>query len=207
MANRLANAQRLAFLALLDEVISILRDNKPLNPENPVFGEIKSTDTGPEGAGHVYRYKNNAIPSAKEIFTTQADPLDYSEDRTKVRAVPSYFHLYFFDSITGISRTEMEERLDLADFRPGPHGEKVEGNCYPAPPPAISVLICRYRANERIDSRYPVNVEFVFNEPSKDNPLVEPALASVTIERAYPVFSPGERKQQREEESQRARHR
>lgn len=194
-----------AILSLLGEIMAILRDGKPFNPESPIFGTIGSTDEGPENTGHVYRYKNEAIPPSKIVITTEADPWDYSEDRSNVPVVPFYFLLRFYEPVPGFALTEIQNRLDLASYRIDVNGEKQEGNCFPATPPNAWVTICRYRANAHADSRFPVNVELGFFGPRKDGPPGEYDLDEVTIFRAYPYLTPETRKQKREEKERRER--
>ncbi|MFX1765567.1 hypothetical protein PWP93_28420 [Paraburkholderia sp. A1RI-2L] len=91
--------QHEAILALLDEAMTILRDGKSFNPESGIFGAIRSTDEGPENTGRVYRYENDTMPPSKLVMTTEADPLNYFEDRSKVAVVPSQLLLRFYKPV------------------------------------------------------------------------------------------------------------
>ncbi|WP_434664681.1 hypothetical protein P5W99_29470 [Paraburkholderia sp. A3BS-1L] len=194
--------QHEAILAMLDEAMTILRDGKSFNPESGIFGVIKSTDEGPENTGRVYRYENDTMPPSKLVMTTEADPLNYFEDRSKVAVVPSQLLLRFYKPVRGFTWTEIQRRLDLADYWVDTGGNRQEGNCFPASPPNDWITICRYRANEHIDSRFPVNVELGFFGPTKEGMY---DLDRVKIRRAYPYLTPEMRKQKREEKALRIR--
>lgn len=191
-----------AILSLLDEVMAIFRDDRLFNPQNPDFGQIRATEKLKRTVGVVYKYKNGVIRPLNLVLTEEADPLNYSEDRSMVPVVPSNFFLDFAVPVQGFTWTEIQKRLDLADYWIDTNGGKQEGNCFPASPPNEWITICRYRANARAHSRFPVNVTLGFFGPRKDGAY---DLDRVTISRAYPYLTPEMRKQKREEEKQGAR--
>lgn len=205
MAEHNTEKRHEAILLLLGEVMGILRDGKTFNPENPIFGAIDSTDEGPENTGRVYRYRNAVIPQSKMGMTTEADPGNYSEDRSGVPVVPSHFSLRFYEPVQGFTWTEIQGRLDLANYWVDITGGRQERNCFPATLPNAWVTICRYRANAQADSRFPANVELGFFGPRKDGPPGEYDLDEVTIFRAYLYLTPETRKQKREEKERRVR--
>jgi hypothetical protein len=191
-----------AILALLDEVMVIMRNGKPFNPENPIFGQIQNTVQLKRTVGMGYEYKNDTIKAMTLAMTIEADPLNYEDDRKSVPVVPSNFFLDFAVAVRGFTWTEIQKRLDLADYWIDSGGKKEEGNCFPASPPNEWITICRYRANVRADSRFPVDVELGFFGPRKEGTY---DLDRVTIRRSYPYLTPDIRKQKREEKEQHAR--
>ena len=201
MHEQTMDKRRVAVLTLLDDVMAIMREDKPFNPESATFGKIENTKNLKRTVGVTYEYKNTIIQAMTLAMTTEANPLNYVEDRMRVSTVPSIFALDFSVPIHGINWTEIQERLDLANYWVDTDGDKHEGNCFPASPPNEWVTICRYRANEPVGSRFPVNVELGFFGPRKDGTY---DLDRVIIRRAYPYLTPELRKQKREEQERRA---
>lgn len=202
MPEQNSDKQHEAILTLLDEAMAILREGKTFNPEDPIFGKVSSIEAVADNVKRAYDYDNNTIPPSDLGMTTEADPLNYSDNRSAVPVVPSHFFLRFYEPVQGFTWTEIQKRLDLADYWVYTNGGKQEGKCFPASPPNEWITICRYRANERIGSRFPVDVELSFLGPRKNGNY---DFDSITIDRAYPYLTPEMRKQKREEREQRAR--
>ncbi|WP_288830504.1 hypothetical protein [uncultured Paraburkholderia sp.] len=117
MSDDIAPSQERALLRLLDKVMEVMRDDRPINPDDPDLGNLKSAEHFVPGeAGIAYSFRNRAFPDATVELTTWTDPLDYSDDRTRVQAVPAYFELAFHNALAGVSRRLLEQRLDLANY-------------------------------------------------------------------------------------------
>lgn len=202
MREQATNSRHEAILALLDEVMAILRDGKPFNAQSPIFGQIQAAEKLKRTVGLGYEYKNNTIQAMTLAMTTEADPLNYAEDRASVPIVPSNFFIDFAVPVQGFTWAEIQKRLDLADYWVDTNGGKQEGNCFPASPPNEWITICRYRANAHADSRFPVDVELGFFGPRTEGAY---DLDRITINRAYPYLTPEMRKQKREERVKRIR--
>ncbi|HKT97062.1 MAG TPA: hypothetical protein VJS30_11065 [Paraburkholderia sp.] len=205
MDRTVTDVQRNAIFRMLDEVMAIMRDDKPFNPDSDIFGRIRLTEREPDYPGAGYSFKNISIPPATIELKTASNPLDYSEDRMKVPVVPTHFQLDFDPSIYGITQDMLKQRLDLADYWIDRDGTKRDGNRMPPPGPGLLLRPYRYRANAHGDSRFPVDVEIVYGLPTGDEPKDKLVLMFLTIERAYPLVLPEDRKRMREEKEQRAR--
>ncbi|MDR3097006.1 MAG: hypothetical protein LBV73_08020 [Paraburkholderia sp.] len=205
MDRTVTDVQRNAIFRMLDEVMAILRDDKPFNPNSEIFGRIRLTETEPGYPGVDYSFKNISIPPATIEFQTASNPLDYSEDRMKVPVVPKHFQLDFDPSIYGITQDMLKQRLDLADCWVDRDGTKHDGNRRPPPGPGLLLQPYRYRANAHANSRFPVDVEIVYGIPTGDEPKDKLVLMFINIERVYPLALPEDREKMREEKEQRTR--
>lgn len=205
MDKTLTAAQQEDFLGLLDTVMGVLRDDAPLPPLDSMF-RLGTIDIRDPQTGYVrYSFLSSGFPGGQIFFTTVADPLNYSEDRTKVPVVPESFDLMFSNSVIGIDRKTLEQRLKLADYWVDDDGNRHEGNSQMPIPPAIRLHNYRYRAIEQSQSRFAVDVELFYIDPPKDDPSQPQILDGVKISRSYPYLTPDMRKQRREEKEQRVR--
>lgn len=197
--------QREALVNLLDEVMAVLRDNKPFDPGSAVFGKVASMETEPGYPGGVYSFRNEALRPARVVFSTAANPLDYSEDRMKVPVVPAYFEIFFRESLPVIDRSLLENRLDLADYWVDRDGVKKGNDMGPAYAPQDRIHIYRYRAKGHLNTRVPVDVELDYIDPEHNDPSGKQELSRIVVERAYEILTREERKRKREEKEKRAR--
>ncbi|MDP9647587.1 hypothetical protein [Paraburkholderia caledonica] len=204
MSGNITPSQEQALLQLLGKVMEIMRDDKAVNPDDPDLGNLKSAEHFvPREAGIAYSFRNRAFPDAKVELTTWTDPLDYSDDRTRVQAVPAYFELWFHNALAGISRRLLEQRLDLASYWVDKKGVRKEGNDMGVGPPPDNLLHSYwYRANDGENGRFPVDVELFFLDPAPNNPSGKVRLDRITISRVYPYLTPAMRKKKREEQNQ-----
>ncbi|MDR6375853.1 MULTISPECIES: hypothetical protein [Paraburkholderia] len=207
MSDDITPSQERALLRLLDKVMEVMRDDRPLEPDDPAFGELESAAFFKLAeAGKTYTFRNNAFPDATVDLTTWTDPLDYSDDRTRVQAVPAYFNLWFQHPPAGINRRLLEQRLDLANYRVDADGRREEGNDLGhSVPPATLLHTYRYRANDGEHGRFPVDVEFFFLDALPNDLSSKVLLIKITIVRAYPYLTPAMRKKKREEQNQKKR--
>ncbi|MFD1560823.1 hypothetical protein ACFSHT_35145 [Paraburkholderia silviterrae] len=204
MPKQITKEQSTALSSLLNEVMGVLRDDKPFNPKQFAFGELKSTENSPDDPGISYEYRNSKLPDSQTTITTYSDPLNDVEDRTLVPVVPVKFEIDFYDLTGELSKGSLERELDLANYWVGIDGKENKRNCYPSPAPARGILICRYRANPHESGRVPVDVDMFFSY--RDNMNADMLrLSSIYIRRDYPYVTPAMRKQKREEKEQRIR--
>ncbi|HEX7935149.1 MAG TPA: hypothetical protein VF573_19010 [Paraburkholderia sp.] len=203
MSNDITPSQEQALLRLLGKVMEVMRDDRPLDPDDPAFGTLESAEFFKPGeAGKTYSFRNNAFPDATVDLSTWTNPLDYSDDRTRVSAVPAYFHLRFQHPPSRVNRRLLEQRLDLADYWIGADGTREDGNDIGhSLPPFTREHRYRYRANVGEHGRFPVNVEFFFVDPAPDDPTGKIWLTQITIDRDYPYLTPAMRKKKREEQN------
>jgi len=204
MSDDIAPSQERALLRLLDKVMEVMRDDRPINPDDPDLGNLKSAEHFVPGeAGIAYSFRNRAFPDATVELTTWTDPLDNSDDRTRVQAVPAYFELAFHNALAGVSRRLLEQRLDLANYWVDADGLRKESNDIGhSLPPFAREHRYRYRANAGEHGRFPVDVEFFFIDPAPDDLSRKARLDQITITRDYPHLTPAMRKKKREEQNQ-----
>jgi hypothetical protein len=207
MSYDITPSQERALYALLDKVMEVMRDDRPFDPGDPAFGTLESSYFIKAGeAGIHYSFANSAFPDAKVDFSMWTDPLDYSDDRTRVRAVPAAFELWFHNALAGVNRRTLEQRLDLAGYWVDSDGIRYEKNDMgPGLPPANLLHSYRYRASAGENGRFPVDVELFFLDPAPNNPSGEVRLDRITIDRDYPYLTPAMRKKKREEQNQKKR--
>ena len=206
MSDNVESAQKEAVLNLLIEVIAIFRDNKSFDPNNSVFGKIHNTRQSPGNPGMSYLFKNSALPPAEIVFSTTADPLDYSDERMTIPVVPRYFEILFADPILAINRSLIEKQLDLSGYWIDRDGVTQKSNDLgPGYAPQDRIHIYRYRANEHLNTRVPVDVELDYIDPERSDPSGVQELSRIVISHAYKNMTPEERKQKREEKEQRTR--
>ena len=207
MSDDIAPSQERALLRLLDKVMEVMRDDRPFNPGDPAFGTLASSEFHmPEGGGKQYVFTNRAFPEVRMSLSTRPDPLDYSDDRLKVRVVPVSFELWLHNALAGISRRLLEQRLDLASYWVDEKGVREEGNDMGVGPPPDNLLHSYwYRANDGENGRFPVDVEFFFLDPAPNDPSGKVLLDRITIHRVYPYLTPAMRKKKREEQNHKKR--
>ncbi|MBN3811040.1 hypothetical protein [Paraburkholderia sp. Ac-20347] len=199
----MADVQRQAIYSVLDEVMAVLRDDRPFEKENLNIGVIRSIGKyKPSGLGLEYSFTNKNIPEANIKIETEDDPFDYSDDRSGVKIVPSRFELYFYVSVVGITPSMLKKHLDLADYWIDGDGEKHQGNDMGSGlPPTPALHRYRYRANPTSNSRFPVDVELSYGDGRGETTAsTPPSLWIVRFNRVYPYLTPEMRKQRREEE-------
>ncbi|WP_321954870.1 hypothetical protein [Paraburkholderia bannensis] len=207
MDNHLSAVQRDAIMTVLQEALLILRDDRPLTPDDPALGKIRWVKKSPFSEfGNVYSFDNDSIPESEIKLRTIDDPFDLSSDRSNVPIVPSNFELYFYASVRGFTPSMLKEQLDLADYWIDGDGEKHDYNDMgPGIPPMTALRTYRYRANAKPDSKFPVDVELSFNDaPPGVPPGTQPSLWIVDIHRAYPYLTPETRKKKHLEAATRA---
>lgn len=205
MDNRNQGTQVGAIMSMLDEAMLIIRDGKQISINNMIFGDFRKIEKySSSNYGEEYSFDNNKISEADILINTVDDPQNYSDDRGRVALVPSSFTLRFYHPIAGITPAMIEKRLDLADYWVDPGGQRRPNHIDIRVPPNLSEHSYRYRANARADSRFPVDVEVFYVDPSPDAPQGEPPkLEQIDIRRAYSYLTPEMRKQKREEKEHR----
>jgi hypothetical protein len=208
MDNPVTDVQRNAIMSVLLEAMRILGGNTPLKNDDSKLGRIRWIKKSPFSEyGDIYSFDNDSIPEAEIKIRTIDDPLNYSDDRAKVRIVPASFELYFYVAVRGIPPSMLKEQLDLADYWIDGDGEKHHYNDMgPGNLPMPGLHSYRYRANARSDDQFPVDVELFYGDGLGNAPSgTLPSLGIVDIRRAYPYLTPQMRKQKREEATTRAR--
>lgn len=198
--NYISNDQKDILFKVLDEVMRIMRDDKPFLQDESVFGVLRNVESSSNDSGRQYRFNLNSIPSASTIFVTVSDPRNYSDDRAHIPAVPQSFQIMFRHLVYGFDRADLERKLSLEPYWIDSDGVKHEGNSLQPFPPSIQLHVYRYRAKQLAGSRFPVDVELGFFDPRSEDINKEPILNAITIERAYPYVTPEMRKKKREEE-------
>jgi hypothetical protein len=84
MSDDIAPSQERALLRLLDQVLEVMRDDRPFNPDDPAFGTLESAEFHvPGGGGKKYVFTNRAFPEVRMNLSTRPDPLDYLDDSWK----------------------------------------------------------------------------------------------------------------------------
>lgn len=203
MVDRKKHDQIEVVLDMLDQGMAVLRGDKRINPSEPVFGEIHSATHIPSDPGIDYVYRPTGLPGVDVAFVTTSDPLDYSEDRANVTLVPSTFEMEFTSSRVrvDIDPAILKQRLDLADYWVDADGNRRSGNDLGAGLPQYPLLhTYRYRANDGIDGRFPVDVELTYGDADPADPTDTRVLLAVVMRRNYPYLTPEMRKQKREEQ-------
>ncbi|MEI7297845.1 hypothetical protein WCQ02_37525 [Paraburkholderia tropica] len=203
MSNATAQHQIELLLDILGKSMEILRDDRRFDASEPEFGKLYSTDKESRETGGVYIYRNSDFEDATMKFYTTADPLNYSDDRQGVAVVPERFEFIFTSArrMLDIEPSLIKQRLDLSDYRIDFDGSLTYGNDLGAGLPQYPLLhTYRYRANERADSRFPVDVDLDYGDADPADPTDTRILMRITISRYYPYLTPEMRKQKREEE-------
>jgi len=193
--------QRVVLRTILKTAMAILRDDAPYDPKHIVFGTNYTTWTHHPAKGFLYKYKNRALRGTKIEFSTGDDPEDYSDNRDKVKIVPTGVRIVLDARAASLSDTEIKSLLQLEDYWVDGNGRREYGNQVGGHTPSEPNLEgYRYRSKDVPGSKFPVDVSlFYVISPDGSSP---PFLDEVRISRAYKILTPEERKQRRLEEQQ-----
>ncbi|WP_185640390.1 hypothetical protein, partial [Burkholderia stagnalis] len=179
----------------------ILRDDKPFDPTNIVFGRNFAAKPHPPAEGRLYRYANPTLPSATIEFSTGDDPDDYNANRSKVKIVPYGMRVDLSPMVIALSDAEIKALLQLDDYWVDSGGKRHYENEIPGRHPQTpNFQSFRYRNKDIPGSKFPINVTLFYANPLDGS--FPPMLAEITIRRAYKILTPEERKQRRLEERQ-----
>ncbi|RQP27240.1 hypothetical protein DF156_33670 [Burkholderia ubonensis] len=196
-----ADEQRAMVRSILREAMAILRDDKPFDPSSTIFGRIIDKSPHARSEGQRYLYATRVSPSTTVIFSTFDDPDDYSDDRSKVKVVPTGLILRLSPMLTDMPHKEIESLLQLDNYWVDSDGRRHYENEIPGRHPQTPNLQSfRYRNKDTPGSKFPINVT-LFYANSLDGSF-PPMLAEIAIRRAYKILTPAERKQRRLEERQ-----
>ncbi|PCE24639.1 hypothetical protein [Burkholderia ubonensis] len=196
-----AEEQRAMVRSMLKTAMGILRDDKPFDPENTVFGRMCAAKSHLPAEGKLYRYANPVLPDARIEFSTGDDPEDFSADRSKVNIVPAGVTIRLSPMLAGLPDTEIKELLQLDDYWVDSNGSRHYENEIPGRHPQTPNLQSfRYRNMDTRGSKFPINVTLFYANPLDGS--FPPMLAEIAIRRAYKILTPEERKQRRLEERQ-----
>ncbi|WP_155713696.1 hypothetical protein [Burkholderia stagnalis] len=196
-----ADEQRVMVRNILREAMAILRDDKPFDPLDTIFGRIIDKAPHARSEGQRYLYASLVSPSTTVIFSTFDDPEDYSADRSKVKIVPTGFILRLSPMLIDIPHTEIESLLQLDNYWVDSDGKRHYENEMPGRHPQTPNLQSfRYRNKDTPGSKFSINVTLFYANPLDGS--FPPMLAEITISRAYKILTPEERKQRRLEQQQ-----
>ncbi|AYZ64365.1 hypothetical protein EGY31_09740 [Burkholderia multivorans] len=196
-----AEEQRVMVHNILKTAMEILRDDKPFDPSNTVFGRIIDTEPHYRSKGLRYLYATLVSPSTTVAFSTFDDPENYSADRSKVKIVPTGLVMRLSPMLAGMPHTEIELLLQLDNYWVDSNGKRHYENEIPGRyPQTPNLQNFRYRAKDIPGSKFSVNVELFYANPVDGS--FPPKLSEITITRAYKILTPEERKQRRLEERQ-----
>jgi len=200
MSSQFSDEQMKQLCQLLVHVMGILRDDLPFVSTEPIFGSRIFKDVKSEQSWGRYIYTIPELADAQFSIETTSDPLNYSEDRSKVPIVPVSFSLTFGSSKGGIERHALEKLLSLEDFWVDSTGQKQQGNSILSLPPAIRLHTYRYRARALPGSRFPVDVDIFYIDPRSSDPGGAQTLDGFNMARSYRYLTPEMRKQKRDEQ-------
>ncbi|OMG72742.1 hypothetical protein [Burkholderia ubonensis] len=196
-----ADEQRAMVRSILKEAMAILRDDKPFDPLNTIFGRIIDKSPHARSEGQRYLYATRVLPSTTVIFSTFDDPDDYSDDRSKVKVVPTGLILRLSPMLADMPHKEIESLLQLDNYWIDSDGNRHHENEIPGRHPQTPNLQSfRYRNKDTPGSKFPINVTLFYANPLDGS--FPPMLAEIAIRRAYKILTPEERKQRRLEERQ-----
>ncbi|KVN91894.1 hypothetical protein WK11_11420 [Burkholderia ubonensis] len=196
-----ADVQRAMVRSILNEAMAILRDDKPFDPSNTVFGRIIDTESHYRSEGRRYLYASPVSPSSTVAFSTFDDPEDYSADRSKVKIVPTGLIMRLSPMLADMPHSEIESLLQLDNYWVDSNGNRHHENEIPGRHPQTPNLQSfHYRNKDTPNSKFPVNVELFYANPLDGS--FPPMLSKVVIRRAYKILTPEERRERRLEERQ-----
>ncbi|KVW39364.1 hypothetical protein [Burkholderia ubonensis] len=196
-----AEEQRAMVHNILKTAMEILRDDKPFDPSNTVFGRIIDTEPHYRSKGLRYLYATRVSPSTTVAFSTFDDPENYSTDRSKVKIVPTGVIMRLSPMLAGLPDMEIKALLQLEDYWVDSDGNREYGNEMMVRAPDMPNLQSfRYRSKDIPGSKFPVDVELFYANPLDGSFPQE--LSEITILRAYKILTPEERKQRRLEQQQ-----
>ncbi|MET1536900.1 hypothetical protein, partial [Burkholderia sola] len=196
-----ADEQRAMVYRILKEAMAILRDDKPFNPSETIFGRVVDTESHARSEGRRYLYASRVSPSTTVAFSTFDDPDDYSADRSKVKIVPTGMIFRLSPMIAGLPDTEIKVLLQLADYWVNSDGNREYGNeMMGRTPDAPNLQVFRYRSKDIPGRKFPVDVELYYANPLDGS--FHQKLSKIEMRRAYKILTPEERKQRRLEQQQ-----
>ncbi|KVO19945.1 hypothetical protein WK62_33210 [Burkholderia ubonensis] len=196
-----ANEQREMVRNILKTAMAILRDDKPFDPSNTVFGRIIDTEPHYRSKGLRYLYATRVSPSTTVAISTFDDPENYSADRSKVKIVPTGVIMRLSPMLAGLPDMEIKALLQLEDYWVDSDGNREYGNEMMVRAPDMPNLQSfRYRSKDIPGSKLPVDVELFYANPLDGS--FPQKLSEITIMRAYKILTPEERKQRRLEQQQ-----
>jgi hypothetical protein len=202
MSQTVTDAQRDMALAVLTTAMAFLRDDQPFDPAHTILGRNFAVHPLRGSVGTEYAFENPVLPRTQITLFTEADPLDRTADRTKVRQVPTSFTVWFSPLMEGITRSTLEDLfpLDTGYWVDG-YGNRQPGNDMGAVPPHIFLHHYRYRASAQPTSRFPVDVQLTFGDPDPQSTDGDggktPVLLGILLTRDYLTLKPERREQGR----------
>ncbi|NIE66431.1 hypothetical protein F3J17_21395 [Burkholderia sp. Ax-1719] len=202
MDRQLTRQEKATLFDVLEVAMRVLRDGKSSFEENSRFGkQIRRNNWYGSQTREDLVFKNDNIPRAEILVTTQDDPLDYTDDRNAVPIIPSEFEAHFASPVTGVSIDEIKNALNVEDFWADESGHK-----YVYPPgglqisPRGTVFSYRYSAKQTSEMRFEVTASITYLAPDKTDASDGVRwLNNITLTRDYPYLTPEMRKQKREE--------
>jgi hypothetical protein len=185
MRQTATDTKRDVTLRILTTAMAILRDDQFFDPTQVIFGRNFATRPVLGSAGNEYSFENSILPATQITLQTKADCVAHIE---KIRVAPSAFTIWFSPLVTEITRSTLEDLLQLGvGYWIDRNGKRQPGNDMGTVPPHIRVHNYRYRALAQPTSRFPVNVEFTFIDPdasaATDEGPAMPALMMVRLKR------------------------
>jgi hypothetical protein len=201
MHKYVTDTQGVAITNVLSHAMSILRGDKQFMVNDESIGNLISARRMGNFAAIEYVYENRNLPESEITLVAYADPANHTKDSAQVAMMPDSFKLYFYGVVSGIAESSLKTELDLADYWINSDGEQRRNDMLGGMPPAVRLHSYRYRANLSPGSRFPLDVEIFFVDPSDDDPSGTQELNSITIRRVYPTLTPGPCKQKLEEKT------
>ena|GEM_PF-2498398 len=189
------DTQRDMALRIATTAMAILRDDQPFDPAHTIFGRNFAAHPFRGSVGTEYLFENPAFPHTQITLFMEADPLDYTADRTKARRVPTAIIIRFNPLMDGITRSTLEDLLplDIGYWVDG-DGNRRPGNDMGAVPPHIRLHSYRYRASNQPTSKFPVDVDLAFGDPdpqdTRENARKTPVLMDALLTRDYSALKP-----------------
>jgi len=188
MRQTVTDAQRNMTLRILMSAMAILRDDQAFDPAHLIFGRNFAIQPTLGSTGSEYFFENSIFPATQITLLTKEDPTNYAANLEKIKVVPSTFTIWFSPLATGITRSTLEELLQLGvGYWIDRNGNRRVGNDIGIVPPHIRLHNYRYRTLDQPASRFPVNVEFTFIDPdasaANDEAPTMPVLMMVRLKR------------------------
>ncbi|NHV26353.1 hypothetical protein [Burkholderia sp. D-99] len=200
MANQ-ADEQRQMVRSILKTAMEILRDDKPFDPSDSIFGRIIDTDRHYRSKGLRYLYASRVSTATTISFSTFDNPEDYTADRSKMKIVPTAFVMRLSPMLVGLPSTEIKALLQLEGYWVDSDGNREYGNEIMVRTPDMPNLQSfRYRSKDIPGGKFTIDVELLYANPLDGS--FPPKLSEITILRAYKILTPEEREQRRLEQQQ-----
>jgi hypothetical protein len=198
MINDQEERTQIVLYRLLLEGMKILRDDSAFDAQNSGFGTIRYTGSLWKGFGSVFRYDVAGLPDYEVELSTGDDPDDYRPDRQNAKIVPLGVEYTISPGQRGITASAIQSLLQLENYWISDeeirHGNELKFRS----PQTPDVQTFRYRSKKTETSKFPVDIEIRFYNPS--NGSSPPELLHVSMRRAYPILSPAQREQRRLEQ-------